>query len=203
MRSHGSAPTSWISTKCLTTTASRSPLQRRPQGVTDFNAVAQGYTVDGLAEVLKWKVWRMPWWSWAARSSVGGTTPGPALAHCGGPTPSCRPLFAGHLPCGEHLRVHQRELQENDGGQWPARFAHVGSAHRPTCGAQFVERHRGHAECGVRRRLRHGMHGVGAEDGATWIDSLQQAGKPVDALFIMAESTDGYSFGQPQTCSVS
>ena len=35
---------------------------------------------------------------------------------------------------------------------------------------------------------------LGPEDGAAWIDSLQQAGKPVDALFIMAESTDAYSF---------
>ena len=35
---------------------------------------------------------------------------------------------------------------------------------------------------------------LGPEDGASWVDSLQQSGKPVEALFIMADSTDTYSF---------
>ena len=35
---------------------------------------------------------------------------------------------------------------------------------------------------------------LGPEDGAAWIDSLQRAGKPVEALFIMADSTDAFSF---------
>jgi hypothetical protein len=39
---------------------------------------------------------------------------------------------------------------------------------------------------------------LGPEDGASWIDSLQRAGKPVEALFIMADSTNAYSYWATQ-----
>lgn len=166
-----------------------------PRVALDFNAVAQGYTVDGLAEVLQMEGVEH------AMVELGGEV------KCWGHNPQGQPWrIAVDRPqaVGRSLQAiypventsvctsgNYRKTTVVNGQRVshtldPRSGRPVGhnllSATVVTPSAAYADAYA--TVCMV----------LGPEKGATWIDSLQQAGKPVDALFIMADSTDGYSF---------
>ena len=166
-----------------------------PRVSLDFNAVAQGYTVDGLAEVLQME-------------GVGH-----AMVELGGEV-KCW----GHNPQGQPWRIavdRPQAVGRSLQAIYPVENTSVctsGNYRKTTVVNGQRVSHTLDPRTG--RPVEHGLLSatvvtpsaayadayatvcmvLGPEDGAAWIDSLQQAGKPVDALFIMADSTDAYSF---------
>jgi len=166
-----------------------------PRAALDFNAVAQGYTVDGLAEVLldrgvedmmvelggevkclgrnlKGDLWRIA----IDRPQAEGRTLQAVLALDN--TSICT--------SGNYRKVSMVNGQKLSHTLDPRTGAPVThgllSATVVTPSAAYADAYA--TVCMV----------LGPDRGAAWVDSLQRAGKPVEALFILDGGEGGYAF---------
>ena len=166
-----------------------------PRVSLDFNAVAQGYTVDGLAEVLQMegvahamvelggevKCWGLnpqgqPWRIAVDRPQAVGRSLQAIY-----PVENTSVCTSGNYRKTTVVNGQRVSHTLDPRTGRPVEHSLL-SATVVTPSAAYADAYA--TVCMV----------LGPEDGAAWIDSLQQAGKPVEALFIMADSTDAYSF---------
>jgi thiamine biosynthesis lipoprotein len=166
-----------------------------PRVSLDFNAVAQGYTVDGLAEVLQLKgvahamvelggevkCWGnnlqgQPWRIAVDRPQAVGRSLQAVY-----PVENTSVCTSGNYR--KTTVVNGQRISHTLDPRTGRPVEHgLLSATVVTPSAAYADAYA--TVCMV----------LGPEVGAAWIDSLQQAGKSVEALFIMSDSTDAYSF---------
>ena len=102
-------------------------LKRDGRGRLDFNAIAQGYTVDLMLEALQREGVRHAMVELGGEVAAGTNAQGePWRIAVDRPQAEGRDL-AGHRASGRQGRVHERRIPEGACGQWPNDFAH----HRP------------------------------------------------------------------------
>ena len=166
-----------------------------PRTELDFNAVAQGYTVDAMAQVLLDQgVTNM-------MVELGGEVKCLGLNQHSQPWRIAidRPQEEGRtlqavLPVADHVDVHEWQLPKSQCREWAAVFAHP----RPRTGSPVTHGLLSATvlapEAAYADAFATACMVLGPEAGQRWIAQMQAQGEEVEALFIMDGAGEAFTY---------